>query len=182
MSLQATTWQTVGPYFCIGLAHLDTTTIAMADTPGEHVRVEGFVLDGKGKPVPDAIVEIWQANADGIYPGAGDGSDFRGFGRIPTDDRGRFAFTTIKPGRVPGPGGVLQSPHLAVRVMMRGLLKDLITRMYFPDEALAEDPVLQLVPNERRATLVAQRAADRDATYLWNVELQGERETVFFEC
>jgi protocatechuate 3,4-dioxygenase alpha subunit len=182
MTLQATTWQTVGPFFSIGFEHLDTTVIASPDTAGERVTIEGRVLDGKGQPVPDAVVEIWQANAEGIYPRDSEPTGFRGFGRIPTDEQGRFAFATIKPGRVAGPSGVAQAPHLAVRVMMRGLLKDLVTRMYFPQESLAGDPVLQLVPSERRATLIARRTLDRESTYLWNIVLQGEHETVFFEC
>jgi len=179
MSLQATTWQTVGPYFGIGLEHLDTLRLAAPDTPGEHVTVKGRVLDGHGKPVPDAVVEIWQANAKGEYS---DESGFRGFGRIPTDAEGRFAFSTIRPGGVPGPGDALQAPHLAVRVMMRGLLKDLVTRVYFPGEDLAVDPVLQLVPEHRRATLIAVPSVDNGAIFVWDIELQGERETVFFDC
>src|SRR5271165_2841859 len=173
MSLQATTWQTVGPYFRIGLEHLDTVRLASPDERGEHVTVEGRVLDGNGKPVPDAVVEIWQADAQGEYSGR---SEFRGFGRIPTGANGRFAFTTIKPGPVPGQGGRIQSPHLLVRVMMRGLLKDLITRMYFPDERLSVDPVLQLVPEKRQMTLIAAPSADGSAAFTWDIELQGERE------
>ena len=179
MSLQATTWQTVGPYFRIGLEHLNTLRLAPAEAPGEHVTVEGRVLDGNGKPVPDAVVEIWQADAKGEYSGT---SDFRGFGRIPTDAGGRFAFSTIKPGVVPGSGGRMQAPHLAVRLMMRGLLKDLITRMYFPNEDLDSDPVLQLVPGSRRATLIAQRTNGLGAAFTWEINLRGERETVFFDC
>jgi protocatechuate 3,4-dioxygenase, alpha subunit len=150
-----------------------------ADAYGEHVSIEGRVLDGYGKPVPDAVVEIWQADAKGEYSGT---SGFRGFGRFPTDAEGRFAFSTIKPGAVPGPGGRMQAPHLAVRIMMRGLLKDLVTRMYFPGEELAADPVLELVPEPRRATLIAQRSNGFGAAFTWEIKLQGERETVFFDC
>ncbi len=183
MSLQATTWQTVGPYFRIGLEHLNTSRIAGPDTPGQHVTIEGRVLDGNGKPVPDAVIEIWQANAEGEYTGIASGTaGFRGFGRIPTNENGRFAFTTIKPGPVPGPGETMQSPHLAVRVMMRGLLKGLVTRMYFPGEGLSTDPVLQLVPENRRSTLIARPLTDDGAMLTWDIELQGERETVFFDC
>jgi len=188
MSLQATTWQTVGPYFHIGLEHLDSNRIAAPDQSGEHFTIRGRVLDGIGQPIPDAVIEIWQANATGEYPGAsrssttGQAAAFSGFGRIPTDDHGQFSFTTIRPGPVPGPHGALQSPHLAVRVMMRGLLRGLVTRMYFPANSLAADPVLQLVPEQRLATLIATLDPDRDATLIWNIEMQGERETVFFDC
>ncbi len=184
MSLQATTWQTVGPYFRIGFEHLNIAQLAAATAPGEHVTIEGRVLDGEGRPIPDAVIEIWQANADGEYSGAsGNNPDgFRGFGRIPTDTDGRFVFTTIKPGAVSGPDGKKQSPHLAIRLMMRGLLKGLFTRMYFPEEDLTADPVLQLVPERRRATLVARPSADDNSTLNWNIEMQGERETVFFDC
>ena len=182
MSLQTTTWQTVGPYFRIGLSHLDTARIAALDAPGEHVSVEGRVLDGNGKPVPDAIIEVWQADSEGNYPSSnGDAGGFRGFGRIPTDADGRFAFTTIKPGPVPGWDGNTQAPHLAVRLMMRGLLKDLVTRMYFPGEKVADDPVLQLVPEQRRPTLIALPSSNDSSALIWNIELQGDRETVFFD-
>jgi protocatechuate 3,4-dioxygenase alpha subunit len=188
MSLLATTWQTVGPYFRIGLEHLNTHEIAPADTAGERVIVEGRVLDGKGIPVPDAVIEIWQADADGKYAvDAGkelktSTSSFIGFGRIPTNDEGKFRFTTIRPGPVPGPNGQPQAPHLAVRVMMRGLLRDLVTRMYFPSDANLSDPVLQSVPEHRRATLIAHCAAGQEDLMLWSIELQGDRETVFFDC
>jgi protocatechuate 3,4-dioxygenase, alpha subunit len=188
MSLQATTWQTVGPFFPIGLEHLNSNRIAAPDEEGEHFTITGRVLDGNGQPIPDAVIEIWQANANGEYPGAntrsiaGDAAAFSGFGRTPTDDRGRFSFTTIRPGAVPGPNGAPQSPHLAVRLMMRGLLRGLVTRMYFPGESLATDRVLQLVPERRRATLIATLDPNRDATLVWNIEMQGERETVFFDC
>lgn len=187
MDWHATTWQTVGPYFSIGLAHLRVDRLASLDEAGEHVAVEGQVLDGKGMPVPDAVIEIWQANAEGKYPELNDARaeaqrGFRGFGRIPTDAAGRFRFTTIRPGAVAEPDGQMQSPHLAVRIMMRGLLRDLVTRMYFPAEEMTSDPILGLVPEERRGTLIATPAPDRPSTFLWDVVLQGERETVFFDC
>lgn len=188
MSLQATTWQTVGPYFRIGLEYLDTSELAPAGTVGERFAVEGRVLDGNGIPVPDAVIEIWQADCNGEYAGTAGAevntpsATFTGFGRIPTDEDGRFRFTTIRPGQIPGPGGAMQAPHLAVRVMMRGLLKSLVTRMYFPAEAVASDPILQLIPEQRRGTLIATVDASREATLLWNIELQGTHETVFFDC
>jgi protocatechuate 3,4-dioxygenase alpha subunit len=188
MSLQATTWQTVGPYFKIGLEYLDTFDLAPAGAAGERCAVEGAVLDGEGSPVPDAVIEIWQADSNGEYSGTAGAevhsqpSAFTGFGRIPTDDDGKFRFTTIRPGPMPGPRGVMQAPHLAVRLMMRGLLKGLVTRMYFPTETVASDPILQLVPEQRRGTLIAAVDRSREATLLWNIQLQGERETVFFDC
>jgi protocatechuate 3,4-dioxygenase, alpha subunit len=188
MSLQATTWQTVGPFFHIGLEHLDSNRIASPSETGEHFTIAGRVLDGVGQPIPDAVIEIWQADANGEYTGThlnfptGHAAAFSGFGRIPTDDHGRFSFTTVRPGRVLGPHGALQSPHLAIRLMMRGLLRGLLTRMYFPSASLPADPVLQLVPEQRRATLIATLDSDQDATLIWNIEMQGERETVFFDC
>jgi protocatechuate 3,4-dioxygenase, alpha subunit len=188
MSLRATTWQTVGPYFPIGLEHLYCKSIAVPGQSGEHFAITGRVLDGVGQPIPDAVIEIWQADAKGEYRSASHSSSeshadpFSGFGRIPTDELGRFSFATIRPGPVPGPHGAMQSPHLAVRLMMRGLLRGLVTRMYFPAESLASDPVLQLVPERRRGTLIAAPDLDNEAALIWNIEMQGERETVFFDC
>ncbi|MGH7187304.1 MAG: protocatechuate 3,4-dioxygenase subunit alpha [Pseudomonadota bacterium] len=177
MSLPATTSQTVGPYLHIGLTWLITEDLAPAGVAGERFAIEGRVLDGEGKPVDDALVEIWQAGAAGRYGG----KDFRGLGRSATDDAGAFRFQTIKPGRVPGPGRKLQAPHIAVNVFMRGLLKQLVTRIYFPDDpANAEDAVLALVPAERRGTLIARPSAP--GALAWNVVLQGRDETVFFDC
>jgi len=176
MTLHATTSQTVGPYLHIGLTWLIIEDLAPKGVKGERVTIEGRVLDGNGKPVDDAAVEIWQADAQGRYGT----KRFRGFGRSATDARGRFRFTTIKPGRVPGPDGALQAPHIAVNVFMRGQLKQLVTRIYFPDDpANATDPVLALVPAARRATLIAWR---KNKTLEWNVLLQGKGETVFFDC
>ena len=179
MSLHATTSQTVGPYLHIGLTWLITENLAPAGVAGKRVSIEGRVLDGDGKPVNDAVVEIWQANAAGKYGTKG----FRGFGRSATDDKGAFRFRTIKPGRVRGPGGKLQAPHIAVNIFMRGLLKQLVTRVYFPDDpANAEDAVLALVPAGRRGTLVAKKTAGKAGALKWNVILQGRDETVFFDC
>ena len=179
MSLHATTSQTVGPYLHIGLTWLIIEKLAPEGVAGERVAITGRVVDGDGKPVDDAAVEIWQANADGMYGQKG----FRGFGRSATDEQGRFRFETIKPGRVPGPGGKLQAPHIAVNVFMRGQLKQLVSRIYFPDDpANAEDPVLALVPAERRGTLIAKRATGKPDVLEWNVILQGGDETVFFDC
>jgi len=179
MSLQATTSQTVGPYLHIGLTWLIIEDLAPQGAAGERVSIAGRVIDGDGKPVNDALVEIWQADADGKYGKKG----FRGFGRSATDDKGAFGFRTIKPGRVAGPGGKLQAPHIAVNVFMRGLLKQLVTRIYFPDEpANTQVGALALVPAERRATLVAKKVAGKSSALKWDVVLQGRDETVFFDC
>jgi protocatechuate 3,4-dioxygenase alpha subunit len=189
MSLHATTSQTVGPYLHIGLTWLITENLAAPGVSGERVSIEGRVLDGDGRPVDDALVEIWQANAHGKYAHPEDQQakpleqGFRGFGRSATDAQGRFRFHTIKPGRVPGPQDRLQAPHIAVNVFMRGQLKQLVTRIYFPDEpANAEDPVLALVPAARRGTLIARRRVGNPGALEWNVILQGAEETVFFDC
>lgn len=181
MRLQGTTWQTVGPYFRIGLEPRYLSCIAPENSPGQHISIQGMLFDGKGKPVPDAILETWQANSNGVYCSQ-ETAGFRGFGRIATDADGKFGFSTIMPGQAPGPAGTMQAPHLAVRIMMRGLLKDLVTRVYFPHPELNADPVLQLVPAERRTTIIAAQSPVGGSAYLWNIELQGERETVFFDC
>jgi len=187
MNLLATASQTAGPFFHIGLEKLSITDLAKSAASGEKVSIQGRVLDGDGKPVNDALIEIWQANALGKYAHPDDGQDkpldtgFKGFGRVATGDNGEFRFFTIKPGRAPGPRGTLQAPHLVVAVFMRGLLKHLVTRMYFPGAAgNDEDALLALVPKERRATLVAKPAGD--GALEWNVILQGQQETVFFDC
>ncbi len=188
MSVETTASQTIGPYLHIGLTWLVNDTLAGPDVAGDKVTVAGIVVDGDGKPVNDAILEIWQANAHGRYAHPEDTQDkplqrgFTGFGRVPTGDDGRFHFTTIKPGRVPGPDGGLQAPHLNVTIFMRGILKHLITRVYFPDDPTnSEDPVLQSVPPSRRATLIARQGGPNAGSLEWNVVLQGNGETVFFE-
>jgi protocatechuate 3,4-dioxygenase, alpha subunit len=186
MSLRASTSQTIGPYLRIGLEWMQIEDLAPPGVAGQRVRLEGRVLDGDGKPVNDAAVEVWQANSHGKYASPEDPQEkpveaaFRGYGRSLTDDAGVFRFRTIKPGRVPAPDGRLQAPHLVVTVFMRGLLKQLLTRVYFPDEpANADDPVLNLVSAERRATLIARRTGE--GALEWNVVLQGKNETVFFD-
>ena len=186
MSLRGSTSQTIGPYLRIGLEWMVIEDLAPQGVAGERVRIEGKVVDADGKPVNDAAVEIWQANSHGKYASPEDPQDkpveqaFRGYGRSLTDDAGSFRFRTIKPGRVPGPDGKPQAPHLTVTIFMRGLLKQLQTRMYFPDDAAnADDAVLKLVPAERRATLVAKKRSD--GVLEWNVVLQGKNETAFFD-
>ena len=188
MSLQATTSQTVGPYFAIGLTRLRKVDLAAAGVSGEKITIAGRVLDGKGNPVVDALFEIWQANSHGKYAHPEDNQNkpleagFQGYGRIPVDESGRFAFTTIKPGAVPGPDGKKQAPHIAVSVFARGLLRRLVTRIYFPEEsANTNDPILNLIESARRGTLIARKTPVEGALE-WNVILQGAAETVFFDC
>lgn len=189
MTLQATTWQTVGPFFRIGLEWLYKDNLVGPEVSGERIVIQGRVLDADGTPVPDAVLEIWQANPAGKYAHPEDPQDkplakgFDGFGRIPTTEDGSFRFTTVKPGRVPGPDDTLQAPHIVVSVFMRGLLRRLIARIYFPDDpANAEDYALNLVEPARRATLIARKSAERSDLLEWDVILQGPNETVFFDC
>lgn len=188
MSLQATTSQTVGPFFKIGFEWLYRDNLASNDVSGTRVTIQGRILDGDGNPVPDAVLEIWQANAHGKYAHPEDTQDkplepgFKGYGRVPTTSDGRFRFATIKPGAVPGPDGKPQSPHILVSVFMRGVLRRLVTRIYFPDEPHnAADFILNLVGPERRSTLIAKKSAGDADTLEWNVVLQGADETVFFD-
>ena len=185
--LVATTSQTVGPFYSIGLDWLLRSELASAAATGERVSVRCRVIDGDGETVPDAVLELWQANAAGRYAHPEDTQakpldpECKGFGRIAPDAAGVFRFATVKPGPVPGPAGQPQAPHLAVSVFARGLMKRLVTRLYFPDEpANATDYALGLVEPSRRATLVA--AKQPDGSLEWNVRLQGTAETVFFDC
>jgi protocatechuate 3,4-dioxygenase alpha subunit len=181
-ALGPTPSQTVGPYLSIGLPWPDGPDVVPAGTPGA-VLLHGVVTDGNGTPLPDALIETWQADPDGRFDHPDDPRGavpgFRGFGRCPTDDEGRYAIRTLKPGRVPGPDGGWQAPHVDVSVFARGLLHRLVTRVYFADEAAAneEDPVLAAVPAGRRATLVA---APDERGYRLDIRLQGDDETVFF--
>ena len=189
MSLQTTASQTVGPYLHIGLTWLITDNLAAPGVAGDPITLEGRITDGDGNPVTDALVEIWQANAAGRYAHPEDTRDdlmlepqWQGFGRVATDEQGVFRFTTIKPGRVPAHDGRLQAPHINVLILMRGMLKQLTTRIYFPsDRANADDAVLQSVPADRRGTLIAHPIGGNSSALKWDVRLQGEGETVFFE-
>jgi len=187
--------QTVGPYFayCLTPDDYPTRTLFSANLTvpalaGHVIRIEGRVLDGDGAPVSDAMVEIWQADPDGRYAHPADlgrpsNSGFTGFGRAACDAEGRYSFTTVKPGRVPGPNGIVQAPHIAMTVFARGMLAHLWTRIYFADEAEANagDPVLALVTDPAaRATLIAQREPGAQAAYRFDIRLQGDGETVFF--
>jgi protocatechuate 3,4-dioxygenase alpha subunit len=165
--------QTVGPFFSFGLCVSPASELVAPESDGA-VRVTGAVFDGAGEPIHDAMVEIWQAGPDGAYRG-----DF-GWGRCGTDAEGRFSFVTRKPGSVDGPDGESQAPHLTVLVFARGLLKPVLTRMYFPDEEQANrrDAVLSAVPEEARQTLVARTGGEDVLEF--DVRLQGDGETAFF--
>jgi protocatechuate 3,4-dioxygenase alpha subunit len=186
--------QTVGPYLHIGLVpgrfgvrEIFSPVVADAGA-GTHIRIEGRMLDGAGAIMPDAMLEIWQADAEGRYAHPADGrppasNSFRGFGRAATDENGGFFFVTVKPGAVAGPGGKLQAPHINVGLFARGMLKRLITRLYFAGEpANATDPILALVPAERRATLLAKPDPAKAGLWRFDIHLQGPNETVFFDA
>jgi protocatechuate 3,4-dioxygenase alpha subunit len=181
--------QTVGPFFSFALPREGYEVLVTDATAGERIVIEGRVLDGDGAPLNDALIEIWQANAAGRYDHPDDRQEkpldpaFHGFGRCPTDGSGRFHFRTIRPGPVPGPGNTLQAPHINVTVLARGMLKQLVTRIYFEDEKLnADDPILGLVGEpERRQTLIAKRGNGKNANYIFDIRLQGPGETVFFD-
>jgi len=182
MALQITPSQTVGPYFAIGMTWEDGPYVVAEGTDGA-IWIRGRVTDGEGQPVPDSVIETWQADADGRFDHPDDPrgpvAGFRGFARCGTDGDGGYAIRTVRPGPVPGPGGTTQAPHIDVSVFARGLLNRCVTRIYFADEAdaNASDPVLSSVPAERRGTLVAEPTDDG---YRFDVRLQGERETAFF--
>jgi protocatechuate 3,4-dioxygenase alpha subunit len=161
--------------------------LTQAETQGERIRIEGRIFDGDGAPVPDAMVELWQANAYGLYLHPADQRDlpvdpaFSGFARSHTDDDGRYWFDTIRPGLVPFDAERMQAPHICLTIFARGLLNHVLTRLYFEDEpGNATDPILQLVPPERRGTLIAARRDQGvSAIYTLDIVLQGEHETVF---
>lgn len=176
-TLVPTPSQTVGPFFHDALLATDRSQLVAPDHP-DAVRIRGVVYDGAGEPVTDALVEFWQADGTGSYGGE-DG--FAPFGRSGTADGGRFRFVTVKPGAVAGPDGRMQAPHIDVSVFARGLLRRLVTRLYFPDEEEANtaDPALSAVRDpDRRATLVA---AAEEGGYRFDIRLQGDGETVFFD-
>jgi len=175
--------QTVGPFFGLGLPWPDGPYAVAEDLPGAFW-LRGLVLDGAGEPVPDALIEIWQADPAGRFDHPDDPrgpvatAGFRGFARCPTGTDGRYAIRTVRPGPVPGPDGTLQAPHIDVSVLARGLLDRLVTRVYFPDEAAnADDPVLATVDAVRRSTLIAK---ETDDGYAFDITMQGDHETVFF--
>jgi len=181
MSRVPTASQTVGPFFNFALtANADLGIVARAAVSGERIRLEFRVTDGDGAPARgDCMIELWQADAAGRYAHT---AEFCGFGRLETDQNGCCVFETVKPGRAAGLDGRLQAPHINVIVFARGLLRHLHTRVYFAGEpANAEDPVLALVPAERRATLLAQPGEGGPQTWRFAIRLQGDGETVFFD-
>ena len=183
MTLPPTPSQTIGPFFAVGLPWPDGPEVVADGTPGA-CWIGGRVLDGAGDPVPDALVETWQADPQGRFAHPDDprgpaAPGFRGFGRCPTDAEGRWAVRTVKPGPLPAPGGGVEAPHLNVSVFARGLLGRLVTRVYFPDEpgANAADPLLGSIPDPAvRARLVAVADGDR---LRFDIHLQGDQETPF---
>ena len=184
MNLPRTPSQTVGPYLAIGLPWPDGPFVTPVDD-ADGIWIRGAVVDGAGAVVPDALVETWQADPDGHFAhpvdAGGNSTTFRGFGRCQTDADGVYAIRTRKPGRVPAPDGRLQAPHIDVSVFARGLLTRLVTRIYFGDEAEANDgdPVLNSIEDVvARRTLLAQSTPDG---YRFDIRLQGEKETVFFD-
>jgi protocatechuate 3,4-dioxygenase alpha subunit len=188
--LTQTPSQTVGPFFSIGLSREPQHVLVAGTVNGERISVEGRLLDGAGAPIEDAVIEIWQADANGRYRHPADPSadacdpGFVGFGRAATDLRGLFLFETIKPGPVRAGSGEWQAPHLNVIVFARGMLLHAFTRMYFTDDSrTGQDPLLATIDPARRQTLIASRL-EREGriVYQWEVHLQGERETVFFDA
>ena len=190
--------QTVGPFLAIGLPWPDGPQVVEQEAPGA-ITISGRVLDGAGNPVPDALVETWQAAPDGSFahpddPRGGGDPQFRAFGRCPTDAAGEYQIVTLRPGALPVPGGGTEAPHLNVSVFARGLLDRVVTRIYFPDQAAANaaDPVLSAIADpDRRTTLIATAPGSPDAAgpgdgaqpaaFRFDITLQGGRETVFFD-
>jgi protocatechuate 3,4-dioxygenase, alpha subunit len=182
--LRPTASQTVGPFFHFALAEqASVADMAASDTPGERMTLRVSVFDGAGEPVPDALIELYQADSDGRYAARDSTAPaFAGFGRLPTDPDGVCVFRTIKPGPVPDGRGGLQASHFNVCVLGRGLLRHLWARIYFDgDPALDGDPIFAAVEPSRRATLLAVADPERAGVWSFDIRLQGTGETVFFE-
>lgn len=183
--LTLTPSQTIGPYLRIGLIGGPIGPHLVSPEDPRAIRVRGRLIDGNGDPVPDGMVEIWQANEAGRYAHPSDTRDeipledgFTGFGRSETVDDGWFELVTVKPGSVATPDGLLQAPHLVVGVFARGILKRLVTRMYFPDEeANTADPVLSALEPAERETLIAR---SEEGGLRFDIRLQGDGQTTFF--
>jgi protocatechuate 3,4-dioxygenase alpha subunit len=191
VTAQITPSQTVGPFLAIGLPWPDGPFVVPEGTPGAII-ISGRITDGAGDPLPDALVETWQADPAGRFahpddprePAAVAPDGFRGFGRCATDAAGRYRFVTLRPGALPCPDGGFEAPHLDVSVFARGLLDRVVTRIYFPDEASANaaDPVLASIADSlRRATLIAAaEPGGKGDAFRFDIYLQGPHETVFF--
>ena len=196
--------QTIGPFFAYGLApkgraHWDPNgsyswketigdNLVTPDASGEKILIEGRVTDGDGAPINDAMIEIWQADSQGRYANPRDdrarpNTEFKGFGRSATNKDGIYGFATVKPGPVPGPNHKPQAPHIVVCIFSRGMLRQVYTRLYFSDEKVNDaDPILALVPAERRGTLIAHKEMrGAAAVYRFDIRVQGKDETVFFD-
>jgi len=196
--------QTVGPFFAYGLAPHSRcdwqpsdaydwkqtvgSNLVTPDATGTRIRIEGRITDGDGIGINDAMIEIWQADAQGRYASPRDtrarpNTQFKGFGRSATDKNGEFSFDTVKPGSVPGPEGKPQAPHIVVCIYSRGMLRQLYTRLYFSDESSnSSDPILTLVPGDRRDTLIAHKQSPAGHNvYRFDIRVQGGDETVFFD-
>ncbi len=173
--------QTIGPFFKYGLEWPGGESLFPESTPGRRIRVSGVVTDYQGKPVPDALIEFWQADASGRF-GSSRTKASGGFGRVPTDEQGRYAINTVFPGQVAGADGRKQAPHVLVVLFARGLLKQVMTRLYFEGEAANQDDVVLALCAARASTLIAKRDAGDANAYAWNISLQGANETVFFEA
>jgi protocatechuate 3,4-dioxygenase alpha subunit len=180
-------FQTIGPYFDVLLRTRAELRMVGPDTRGERITIRGVLYDGAGSPIRDALIEIWQADAEGRYahpddPRNGDADrSFHGYGWRHTAEDGGFTFDTIKPGVVPGPDGRPQAPHILVSVTARGVLTRYITRIYFDgDPRNADDAILQLVPATRRVTLMA--TPEGANVYRFDIRFQGTDETVFFDA
>lgn len=187
--LPQTPSQTIGPFFDFGLFRGGENNLLDDQTQGKRIYIKGQLIDGDGNPIPDGMIEIWQADAHGIFNHPADPQHasadphFHSFGRADTVHNGVFTFKTIKPGCVAWNAQQMQAPHINVRVFARGMLAHAITRLYFSDEpANQTDPVLNSIPNlERRQTLIAKLEESDDLpTYCFNILLQGAHETVFF--
>jgi protocatechuate 3,4-dioxygenase alpha subunit len=189
MDSNPTPSQTVGPFFHLGFfGPRSLGALAGPGAKGKRVQIVCRVFDGDGVPLPDAMLEVWQANADGKYRHPDDKQGkpldpaFNGFGRFPTSGDGSCVFETVRPGSVPGGNNSMQAPHLNISIFARGLLKRAATRLYFLDDpANMEDPVLALVPEKRRSTLLAHPDFGDSSVWCFDIYLSGERETVFFD-
>jgi protocatechuate 3,4-dioxygenase alpha subunit len=179
----ATPSQTVGPFFHIAFTPEPAGGMATAFAGGERIRLRMLVTDGDGRPVDDAVLELWHTST--LTHGSVENNDSKpvaGFGRMPTDSEGACEFDTVRPGSTADHSGRLHAPHINVCLFARGLLRQLHTRIYFAgDPALADDAVLALVPEERRSTLLAQPDPHDGRRWLFHVRLQGPQETVFFD-